>query len=190
MKKVLFAIAALATSLTASAQLWVSGSLGFGSQSSWGYDDSMSSWEFKPAIGYALDDALEVGLELGISGENYGKDTWCGEQNSIKFSIAPFARYTFLSEGDFSMFLQGKVKYSYDKTKYVSSDTEAKGWDFGVYIQPGIKYALTDNFSMVATLGGLSYTHNDPEKATKGTEQNYFAFQLYTGLSFGLVYSF
>jgi opacity protein-like surface antigen len=96
------------------------------------------------------------------------------------------------------MFAQGKVGYSFGNTKTPGIDPatlekitkESKTWQFGFYIEPGIKYALTDNFSMVATLGGLSFTHNDPEKASDGDDQNAFKFNLFTSLNFGLVYSF
>jgi len=196
MKKVLFAIAAMATCMTASAQLWVSGGLNFGSQSYWNVDDSQTSWGISPAIGYALDDALEVGLEFGISGTSQKDDS------SLNFSIAPFARYTFLSEGDFSMFIQGKVGYNYGNVKTsvstttsgvtTTTTTERKTWGFDIDIEPGIKYAFTDNFAMAATLGGLYFKHNDPEKASAfgGTTQNGFGLSFSTNLKLSLVYTF
>lgn len=194
MKKFLFAVAALATSLTASAQLWVGGSLGFGNQSYWNAEDTETTWSFAPTVGYALDDALEVGLEFGINGSKIADD------KSFGLSIAPFARYTFLSEGDFSLFVQGKIKYGYNKKESSYSTTsggvtttvtsEVKGWNFGCYIQPGIKYALTDNFSIVSTFGSLYFYHNDPEKAGGATGQNSFGLSLTSGLSFGLFYTF
>ena len=194
MKKFLFVVAALATSLTASAQLWVGGSLKLDNESYWNADDKLTTWEFNPTVGYALDDALEVGLEFGINGTKIADDKTFG------LSIAPFARYSFLSEGNFSMFVQGKIKYSYDKTESSYSTTvggvtttvtsEIKGWDFGFYIEPGIKYALTDNFSIVATFGSLYFTHNDPEKAGATTAQNKFGLELSSALKFGLFYTF
>lgn len=180
MKKVLFAIAALATSLTASAQLWVGGDLSFDNQSYWNGDDAQTTWSISPSVGYALDDALEVGLDFTIGGSSFAKTS------NFNFKIAPFARYTFLSEGDFSMFIEGKVGYKYDKDK----DADKADWDFYCTIQPGVKYALTDNFSMVARLGGLYFTHNNPAGPSFGGPQNNFGLNFGTGLSFGLVYSF
>ena len=180
MKKVLFAIAALATSLTASAQFWIGGSLNLQNQSYWNNDDALTSWGITPSVGYALDDALEVGLDFGIQGRSQGK------ADVLQLDIAPFARYTFFSDGDFSMFLQGNIAYEYNKTKVVA---ESKSWRFGVSIQPGIKYALTDQFSLVAKLGGLYFNHYDPDSPSTAN-QNGFGLTFSTGVSFGLVYSF
>lgn len=179
MKKVLFAIAALASCMTASAQLWVSGGLNLDNQSYWNDDDTRTSWSLEPAIGYALDDALEVGLSFGIGGSSKGDD------KSTNFSIAPFARYTFLSEGDFSMFVQGQLGYTYHKDKNPLG--EDKSWSFGVSFCPGIKYALTDQFAIVATFGNLYFDHDDSDW---GGAQNGFGLNINSGLNFGLVYSF
>ena len=200
MKKFLFAVAALATSLTASAQLWVSGSLGLGNQSTWNVKDTETTWNFSPSVGYALDDALEVGLSFGIGGTSQGDDS------SLNFSIAPFARYTFLSEGDFSMFIEGNVSYGYNKDKKSSSKTtvnpidgstttttvtnESKNWSFGINLMPGIKYAMTDQFAIVAKFGALSFLHKDSESPRFG-DQNGFGINIdATKLEFALVYSF
>ena len=191
MKKLLFAVAALATSLTASAQLWVSGSVGISNQSKWNHDKSITTWNINPAVGYALDDALEVGLELGLDG--YSKD----EYSIFSFGIAPFARYTFLSEGDFSMFVQGNIEYKTYSAERKKKDF--KGHTFGIKFMPGIKYSLTDNFAIVATFGSLYYNHQDRTELEKITLQDYiddndqqngFGCNIFSNLNFGLVYSF
>lgn len=179
MKKVLFTIAAMAACMTASAQLWVSGSVGISNQSSWNDDKAATTWNLSPSIGYALDDALEVGLELGLDG--YSKD----QLSRFNIKIAPFARYTFLSEGDFSMFLQGNVEF----TSYSQKSPDRKGQIFGVSVKPGIKYTFTDNFAMVATFGSLYFNHRDRTEYGYD-EQNGFGCNIGSNLSFGLVYSF
>lgn len=178
MKKFLFVVAALATSLAASAQLWVAGGVNVGSSRSWGDDKSTTTWGISPSIGYALDDALEVGLNFGLNGSSYD------DASRFGFDIAPFVRYTFLSEGDFSLFVEGEVGYTYSKIK----DADNASWAFGAKIQPGIKYAFTDHFAMVAKMGGLYFDHNDP--AVGGGLQNKFGLNFNTDLKFGLVYSF
>ncbi len=184
MKKVLFAIAALATCMSASAQLWVSGGLNIDNTSNWGDDKSLTEWGITPSVGYALDDALEVGLNFGLSGASKDNNSY------FKFKVAPFARYTFLSEGDFSMFLECEVGYENYKIKDQDAD-----WSFNTNIQPGVKYVLTDNFAMVAKLGGLYYQHN-PGAYSAGnygfstSTQNKFGLNIGTNLQFSLVYSF
>jgi long-subunit fatty acid transport protein len=182
MKKVLFAIAAMAACVSASAQLWVSGGVEYHgaaitNESTYGDDKAKTTWNFNPAIGYALDDALEVGLELNLNGTS--KD----DKSTFDFKIAPFARYTFLSEGAFSMFLQGSI----DFYSYSGKNPEIKGQRFGASIKPGIKYILTDNFAIAATFGDLSYRHTDKDGSS---DQNRFNCSIGSNLSFQLVYSF
>ena len=194
MKKFLFAVAALATCMSASAQLWVGGSLKFDNSKTWQNDNSTTSWNISPKIGYALDDALEVGLGFGIGGSSF-KTNAETKRTSFDFSIAPFARYTFFTDGDFSMFVEGNVEYAYHKSKSEpksGSSVEGKNWSFGINIMPGIKYALTDQFALVATLGALSFNHYQPDKEVTpwGGTQNQFGLNLDSVFSFGLYYSF
>ena len=180
MKKFLFVVAALATSMAASAQLWVSGGLSLTNGSNWNVEKSRTNWGINHSIGYALDDALEVGLDFGIGG--WSQD----EASNFKFNVAPFVRYTFLSEGDFSMFVQGAVNYTYSKDK----DADKADWTFGVNVRPGVKYAFTDNFAMVAKFGSLYFSHNHPDGPSTGKSQNSFGLNIDTNLEFALVYSF
>jgi long-subunit fatty acid transport protein len=187
MKKVLFAIAAMTACVSASAQLWVSGSVGIGNTANWNEDKAKTTWNFSPSIGYALDDALEVGLALGLDGSS--KD----DNSEFNFSIAPFARYTFLSEGDFSMFIQGNIEFAaYSEKNHNTGLTkkDIKGQGFGVRIMPGVKYTLTDNFAIVATFGSLYYEHQDFDPEYYNNVQNRFGCNIFSGLNFGLVYSF
>lgn len=179
MKKVLFAIAAMAACMSANAQLWISGGASVSNDSEWNDDKSATQWNITPAIGYALDDALEVGLELNLEG--YKKD----ETSRFNFKISPFARYTFFTDGDFSMFLQGNIDFA----NYSQKSPDRKGQVFGVSIKPGVKYALTDNFAMVATVGKLYWTHEDRTEYYYN-DQNSFGVGVGSNLSFSLVYSF
>lgn len=181
MKKILFAIAALATSMAASAQVWVGGVVGFENESFYTEgSNSYTSWRIEPTVGYALSDNLEVGLGFGVSG------TKQGDTKSTKFNIQPFVRYTFFSAGDFSMFADGKVGYNY--SKYGDADGT---WDFGINIKPGIKYQLTENFSIVGQLYGDGlYFKQYKEPETKTGTKNQFGLECGTGLSFGLYYTF
>lgn len=185
MKKILFAIAALASCMTASAQFWVAGSVGVSNSSYYNDDNSRTNWNFSPAVGYALDDALEVGLSLGVSGYSHGDD------KTFNFSIAPFLRYTFLTDGDFSMYLQGNLNLEHENNKYViaGDEIENKTTIYGIAIRPGIKYTLTDQFAIVATLGGFYFDHTKEPDPSAGLK-NSFGLNINTGLDFGLVYSF
>ena len=194
MKKFLFAVAVLATSLTASAQLWVGGSLNFDNSKEWDENKASTSWGISPKIGYALDDALEVGLGFGIRGASFENNAET-KSSQLSFSVAPFVRYTFFSDGNFSLFVEGNVSYAYNSDKEepkVGETSKTNDWEFGVNILPGFKYTLTDHFALVGTIGSLSYTHNRPYKDAKTWygNQNSFRFNLHSGYSIGLYYAF
>ncbi|MBR5934855.1 MAG: porin family protein [Bacteroidaceae bacterium] len=173
MKKFLFVVATLATCMTASAQFWVGGSFNF-STNSVKDGDATTSWGISPEVGYALDDQIEVGLGCGIGG------TKVGDAKTTNFQIAPFARYTFFSEGNFSIFGQAKVAFNYNK---VGDDGTS---NFGVAIQPGVKYAVSEKFSFVALLGqGLYFT-----SYSDGNTKSDFGVDFKDKLSLGIVYSF
>ena len=194
MKKFLFAVAALATSLTASAQLWVGGSLDFDNSKEWQNDKSRTDWSISPKVGYALDDALEVGLGFGISGASFENNLET-KSSQLTFSVAPFVRYSYFSEGNFSLFVEGNVSYYYysgNQEPNVGETVKTSNWSFGVNILPGFKYTLTDHFALVGTFGRLSYNHYRPDKEDPAWigAQNSFGFNLHSGYSIGLYYAF
>ena len=162
MKKVLFAIAAMAACVSASAQLWVGGVVGFGNTSYYTEGaKSSTEWRFAPTAGYALDDKLDVGIK-------------------------PFVRYTFLSAGDFGLFLDGQVGYSYNK--YGDADGT---WNFVISVNPGIKYQLSEHFTVAGMLfgEGLFFRHyKEPED--KIGVSNQFGLECGSSLNFGLYYTF
>jgi hypothetical protein len=194
MKKFLFAVAALATSLTASAQLWVGGSLDFGNSKQWDDEKSKTEWGISPKIGYALDDALEVGLGFSIKGASFENNAET-KSSQLSFTVAPFVRYTYFSEGNFSLFVEGNVSYYYYSGKRepkVGDTQKTSNWNFGANILPGFKYTLTDHFALVATFGRLSYTHSQPDKDIKPWtgDQNEFGFNISSSYGIGLYYTF
>ena len=76
-----------------------------------------------------------------------------------------------------------------DKDVIAGDEIVDKNTRYGISIRPGIKYTLTDQFAIVATLGGLYFDHTkepDPSVDHKST----IGLIIDTGLDFGLVYSF
>ena len=182
MKKVLFVIATLALCMSANAKYWFSGSLGFNSQSVYGTDNKEKTQYFCPEFGMAIEDALEVGVGLNIV-----NPTALSGQQKFSFGFAPFLRYTFLNEGSFHMFVQGSFEYE------VVSPSGYNYWNLGLYIQPGIRFDLSDQWSIVSKFEGLKYVHtSQAELAYPGPQkQNYFGLGAdFSALSFGLVYEF
>ena len=182
MKKVLFVIATLALCMSANAKHWFSGAISFDNASLYTTDDKAKTLKFCPAFGMAIEDNLELGIDLSIK-----NPTAFSGQQKFSFGFAPFLRYTFLNDNNFHMFVQGGFEYE------VVSPSGFNYWNFGVNIQPGIRYDLADQWSVVAKFEGFSFKHtSEPELAYPGNQlKNYFGLGAdFSALSFGLIYEF
>lgn len=182
MKKALFIIAAIATCMTANAKYWFGGTVSFESKSYYDMDDKAHTMEFCPSIGMAIEDNLELGLDLWLGDEK----TKAG-QKAFEFCFAPFLRYTFLTEGNFNMFVQGGIAYG------IYSPSGFNYWYLTPFIEPGIRYMMSDHFSFVTTFSGLYYTHESRPDVIPSHEtyKNRAGFGVdFSSLNIGLIYEF
>lgn len=186
MKKALFIIAAIATCMTANAKYWFGGSLGFESTSLYDTDPKEHVMTFSPSFGMAIEDNLELGVDLTIADEKWIKAGGT-EQKAFSFGFAPFLRYTFLTEGNFNMFVQGGFEYG------IYSPSGYNYWSLTFQVQPGIRYMMSDHFSLVAKFDGLYFTHESrpDELPPFGTFKNNVGAGFdFSDLKFGLIYEF
>ncbi len=188
MKKALFIIAALASCMTVSAKYWFSGSLGFQTTSEYNADENERNILFQPAFGMAIEDNLELGIELGIEENKYYRDASFNTQKCFEFSFAPFLRYTFFTEGNFNMFVEGGFEYG------IVSPSGFNFWSLAFFVQPGFRYMMSDHFSIFTKFNGLYFTHmSNPEQAGYYgyTFKNNAGFHAdFSNLNFGLIYEF
>ncbi len=156
MKK-LFMIAALAVStLAASAQVYLGGSLGFESVKPVKGADASSTFSFKPEVGYNFDENWAVGIQLGFTTSNADEDGYKYKDFTANvFSIAPYVRYTFAKTGIASFFVDGGFGFDI-------YGGDAEGNVFGIGVRPGVSFAVSDKVSVVSKLGYLGYKkYND-----------------------------
>lgn len=162
MKK-FFAIAALAVaSLTANAQAWIGGSVGFDwEKGKWDDAKAESSWEVAPEIGYNLDETWAVAIKLGVGGESYytGTGRYQEEVSYTTFIINPYARYKFANIDKLTFFLDGGLAYK--------SHGKDRGNSFGIGIKPGLAYKVADGISLEAKFGGFGWTTYSEEGGNK-----------------------
>lgn len=159
--------------MVASAQLYVGGGLGY-SKAEVGDADG-TEWSIRPEIGYTINDNWAVGVALSYT----DIDIDGGLGNGNVFSISPYARWTFLRAGAFSVFADGAVEVERAKPDAGDSST---GW--GIAVKPGVAYAISDNFSVVAHVGALGYWDLDNDSKAYGLNLDT------SDLSFSLYYSF
>ncbi len=142
MKKFLMMVAFVAATMTANAQVYVGGGLGFNSHDNGA--ESSTAFEIMPEVGYQLDDKLAVGITLGYESEADGDIT--------TLSLAPYARYTFVSWDKVSLFADAQFEFAQTDTEGAA---KVNAWSIGV--MPGLKVNITDNLSLVTKAGWLGY---------------------------------
>lgn len=177
MKKMILAAFVAVASLTASAQIWVGGEVGFNTSKSkingaeW---KKGSNFIVAPEVGYKLTDKLDVAVLVGYAhaentAEIFNYDLTDVSDDLINavdvangFKLNPYLRYTFAKAGNFSFFADGGFSYA---LLHVCGDSKsANAWE--IAIRPGISYALSDKVSLVAHVGyaGWQFVKKDDFK--------------------------
>lgn len=178
MKKIFaFAVMAImALGVFAQNNLYVGGSFGFWRNSS----DNNTTVQILPEIGYNLSENAAIGTVIGYD-YNYN--------DGLKRSLVvfdPYVRYAFFNNDRVRLFVDGGVDLGFGKSKI--GDTSSKtAVTYGIGIKPGISYAISDNFSLVAHLGFIGYKGGN--KASHEPDQGGLMFDG-NNLSFGMYYNF
>ncbi len=139
MKKILLMAAFAVASLTANAQVWVGGALGFDYEK---YENMDGKWA--------------LGLELSFSFGNTGASYLYANQKTQDILVAPFARYTFARAGVASFFVDGGFGLGSHKVGNADADTQ---WHIG--FRPGVAFNINEHVSFVGTTGYLGFRHMD-----------------------------
>ena len=168
-KYFLMAIMAVAA-ITASAQVYVGGSLGFASVSP-EKGDTQTSFTIAPEAGYSLSDKVAIGIALGF---DYAKDDY------TKITVSPYVRYNAIQFDRVNIFLDGAVDFA----TYKPDGGDAQN-EWGVGIKPGIEFKANDKISLVSHIGFIGY--KDQHK-TEGTKT--FGVDLHNTVTFGIYYNF
>ena len=162
MKKIVLVCIVAIMATAAQAQIYVGGTLGFSSVKTENSDAELKTTTIKllPEIGYELDENWSIGTVVGYQ---YSKT---GDLKTNTFTIAPYARYSFLQSDLIKLFVDGGFGFSTAKVK--GSDAA--------------------NSCLVAKYGFLGYSQDE---TPMGTKTKNFGLDLDTDeLSFGFHYIF
>lgn len=175
-------ISAVFAAMSMSAQVYVGGSIGVASVADKA-NESQTVYKFVPEIGYNLNDDWAVGVELGYQkgacslGEGvFGQDT-----DTELFSIAPYARYTFVKSKLVNLFVDGGIGIGSYKDL---------GTQFMLGFKPGVALNLTESLSFVAHVGYVGMESFNWEQKGLDTITNVGVSLDNTNLTFGLYYNF
>ncbi|MBP5628785.1 MAG: porin family protein [Bacteroidaceae bacterium] len=161
MKKMILAAFVAVASLTASAQWWVGGEVGFNSYRATvdGHKvGSASNFVVAPEVGYKLNDKLDVAVLIGYAHAEDGNKIFNYElaeafDYANGFKLNPYLRYNFAEAGNFKFFVDGGVSYAL--LHVCGVDKSANVWELG--LKPGISYSLSDKVSLVAHVGSFGW---------------------------------
>jgi hypothetical protein len=180
MKKIVMTMVAACAALTMNAQMYVGGTVGFGSDKSKTatVETTKNSLTIAPEFGMALDEKMGVGIELNFTNGSTETKPISGatgtttKPSSTTFGIKPYVRYQVFSFGKANIFVDGGVNFAISKDKEVGYDATGKaidnkaGMDLGLFVQPGFAFNITDSWSIVAKLENMfTFTYSKGQVA-------------------------
>ena len=184
MKKLLMSLAVAAMAITVNAQVYLGGTVGLASV---GHENGSDVTTFKilPEIGYNLNKSWAIGTVVGYQKGTFSMmDQTIANMDGFKgFTIAPYARYTFLHSKVVNMFIDLGFNYTAGEVDDVDVDV------VGIGLHPGIAINLNQHFAVVGKIGFFGYENINPE----GDNNNTHAFGLDlngNNISLGLYYNF
>ena len=184
MKKIMMTLAAVCVAATMNAQAYIGGGLGF--QTTKQGENTNTVIMVEPELGYNLDENWAVGISLGYGHTKQSTEVR-GVETSVKtdvFTIAPYARYTFVKLDKVNVFVDGGLSYTHTKVG------DAKNNTFAIGFKPGVAVNLNEKLSFVTHVGFLGY-QNSKDDVDGAKAANTFGFDLDgSNLSFGLYYNF
>lgn len=156
MKKIIMIAAIAMASVTANAQVWVGGALGFNVENNKTTDVSTTTFSVIPEIGYNFDENWAAAVDFGFTSESTDVN---GSKAKTSFSVSPFVRYTYAKAGNVSFYLDGGFG--------ITSYNNDGGSVFNVGVRPGIAVAASEKISFAASLGWIGYTNYDKKAGNK-----------------------
>jgi hypothetical protein len=209
MKKIVMMAVMAVAALSANAQVWICGEVGFNTSTNTvkvagvSSDKTTNNFVIAPEIGYNLNEKWAVAMKIGYvhAGNNeeikelinnYGVLPFnLGSTTTNAFTINPYARYTFVKAGNFSFFVDGGVGYSSVHVNGLSDYMKNINL-IKVGINPGVTYAISPKVSLVAHVGDLSYQNmwSKAKNVDLKVSQGKFNIGLWNSISFGAYYNF
>lgn len=144
MRKVILGAMIALSSIAASAQVYLGGTLGVATATVKVEDESQTATTFsiEPEVGYCFNDVWAVGTSIGVQG------TSSGGESSTTFVVNPYVRATFAKVGNVKFF--GEGAFEYDK------NGDASGW--GIGLRPGLTVELSPKVSLIGRTVLLQYS--------------------------------
>lgn len=181
MKKILLLAALAISSIAASAQVYMGGSVGLNRNTT----ENQTQFTINPEVGYNISDQWAVGASISYQ---YRYDD--GVKSNV-FAFDPYARYTYFKavENRVKLFVDGGVGLGLGKSKYEDHDSKTVAI-YSIGFRPGVAFDITNRFSLVTHFGFLGFQGCNDAAETAGYDQK-FGFDFSSlNLTFGFYYNF
>ena len=184
---------ALAT-MVSNAQLFVGGSVGLdlGSDkvkvgSNVTSDLSEFRFGLNPRIGYYVNDKFAIGAMVNLqvrSDKDKSNSNAEIKNNRLTWGITPFARYSIVEFGKFSVLAEGTLGISGTTSKASTGSVSVKGTptiNYGFNIAPLLSYSLSNRLNLEAALNFLNFGLNGSSRNNKDTDTKTTSFDFGIG---------
>lgn len=171
----------------ANGDVFISGTVGFGSTTFPGDDNSASGLAFSPSVGFFVSENIALGARIGL--ENAKTETAGIESKDNTFSAGAFGRYYFTPGSKFSVMAELAFNYNSTSAEVAGVDAGAiNGFDLAV--GPGLSYFLNSNFAIEGIWGALTYETAKPDAEGAEATSSFGLGADFTDITLGLVYKF
>jgi hypothetical protein len=156
------------------------------SDQSTGY--TQTSLSIYPQAAIFLNSRFALGGKLGFGGSHLAYDN--SDYYNRSYGVGAFGRYFLLAREKFSIALTGTVTYDRTRTKNefdFGDKYVTKMYSLGASIRPAFLYFPSPRWGFEASVGTLSYTH-DQNLSYKNKTDNFNA--SYGDISLGVAYYF
>jgi hypothetical protein len=161
-----------------------------------------TTFSIAPEVGFNIADDLAIGANIGYA-YHFNHDAAVAVKTNA-FVIKPYARYTCVKMGNFSLLTDFGVGFATYKNKFGDADATDAACAYEIGIRPGICYSFNNKWCAVAHVGFLGYRDcNDKTYKIGNAAQtevetidtnplgsNGFGFSLDNSLSLSLYYNF
>ena len=149
MKKIFLAAIVALFAISANAQFWAGGAIGFESSKDKELDTKIktSAFNFAPEFGYNFADNMGVGIALSMD----NKKAVVGDNKTKEnlYLVAPYFRYVFMSFGNISLFADAGAEFN------LNDDNN----NFFLGVQPGIAFQCNEKITLANRLGKIGYSN-------------------------------
>jgi hypothetical protein len=145
----------------AKGSVWLGGSVGLSSYKRSSdnnpYHESRANW-ISPGIGKAIKENTILGLSLNYRYERTENYYNYLKRSAYSYGISPFIRQYIPVAGRLYIFGQGNAQMNLIRNKLIFSDLNTgneKGWNAGIFVTPGISYAVHKKWHIEAGFNNL-----------------------------------